>query len=246
MRRSGNERSLRTSMLDTFRPPADANRFTSERSTPCDGIRTYQKFGFESAQRARYLCECCGKEQLRERAPHSASAGARNCRPRQRPVVALAHVSHALRRIGATRCRLDGRLPLIERAAHLVEVVEDDAVREAFLRLREEAEPRPFRDRGWVDAERGCELDARDEVLRSMRRSECKDPFPQIVSFQTGSETMLSRRRLDARLDTWAETPKSLGGGGGAKCFLRSCFDLAVAGGLEPPTTGLTIRRSTN
>ena len=57
---------------------------------------------------------------------------------------------------------------------------------------------------------------------------------------------MSSRRRLDARLDTWAKTVEEADEEGSAKSFVRKLLSLAVAVGLEPTTTGLTIRRSTN
>ena len=54
---------------------------------------------------------------------------------------------------------------------------------------------------------------------------------------------MSSRRRLDAPLDTWAETVEEADEEGSAKSFVRKLLSLAVAGGLEPPTTGLTTPR---
>jgi len=63
--------------------------------------------------------------------------------------------------------------------------VEDDAVREAFLRFRKESDPCPLRDGLRVDVERGGEFEREMRFFGSMRRSKCKDPFPRIVSFQT-------------------------------------------------------------
>jgi len=68
-----------------------------------------------------------------------------------------------------------------------------------------------------------------------MHRPECKDSVPRIVVFQKRRETISSRRKLDARLDTWAERRFWVGEAGMGKLFCGNGFGLVgQAGDLNP------------
>ena len=74
---------------------------------------------------------------------------------------------------------------------HFLPVVEDEPIREALLRLREEAEPLPLGDRLRLDAECCGDLDAGNEVLEVHAPVPMQGPHPEVGSVPNGAKQSL-------------------------------------------------------